>query len=253
MLMIKCCIAFGLLSTAVLISKPFFGDVLDKEYVKDNKLAQIIKTDSSEATKGIVWTTTYKFNENGWIIEKREHGTEVLTTHFTYDENGNLSETKTMNARGIIQATEKMVYDTKSRIKECEIRKIADKITISDKIEWIDDSTMHTTRVMNGTTSRFLKQYDSKKRLIDEMREDGSGLSYIYDGDLLLMKKQKAGAPNIERFEYDDYKRVSLIENANGIKSFIYGASGRLVSTNTKDDNGRTLAWERYEYAPTAN
>ena len=78
----------------------------------------------------------------------------------------------------------------------------------------------------------------------------------IYDGAVLMMKKNKANGPgggDIERYEYDDNQRISLIENTNNRRTFNYDGRGRLISTITKDDNERTLAFERYEYAPSTN
>ena len=90
------------------------------------------------------------------------------------------------------------------------------------------------------------------RKLIDETFENGKGITWVYDGDLLLMQKQKGGEPNIERYEYDDKQRVSLIENNYSRKSFNYDAAGKLISTNKKDENERTIAWERYEYTPSS-
>jgi hypothetical protein len=252
MIMMKCIFVIAVYSAVFIASRPFIGDVLDKDYVKKNKLSQIVKTDSSEATQGLVWTTLYKFNAEGLMIEKKEDGKEILTTVYTYDKNGNLAESKTNRPDGSILISEKMVYDVKNRLQESIIRKVAEKVTIMDKIEWIDENTRHTTRVINGTATRFLNAYDDKNRLIDETFENGKGTSWIYDGDLLLMQKQKDGAPNIERYEYDDNQRVNLIENNYSRKSFNYDGAGRLISTNKKDENERTIAWERYEYAPSS-
>lgn len=253
MLLIKCCIAFSAVSIAYFLSLPFSGDVLDREYVKQNKLSQIIKTDSSEATKGMVFTTTYKFNNEGLVIEKKEAGKDVLTTIYTYDDKGNLIDAKTTHPTGAVVITEKMVYDMNSRLKECEIRKIAEKVTISEKMEWVDNNTMQTTRVANGATSRFLTQFDSKKRMIDQTFENGSGTSVIYDGDIILMKKSKAGAPNIERYEYDNQSRVNLIENSYSRKTFQYNPSGKLTATRTENEVGQVMAWERFEYMTIEN
>jgi hypothetical protein len=252
MIMMKCIFVIAVYSAVFFANRPFMGNVLDKDYVKKNKFTQIVKTDSSEATQGMVWTTVYKFNAEGWVIEKKEEGKETLTTVYTYDKNSNLTESNTRRADGSLYVSEKMVYDMNNRLQESVIRKVVEKVTISDKIEWVDENTRHTTRVVNGTTSRFLNAFDDKKHLIDETFESGKGVTWVYDGDLLLMQKQKGGAPNIERYEYDDQQRVSLIENNYSRKSFNYDGAGRLISTNKKDENERTIAWERYEYAPSS-
>ena len=252
MIMMKCIFVIAIYSAAYLSTRPFMGDVLDKDYVKNNNLTQIIKTDSSEATQGMVWRTLYKFNAEGLVVEKKEEGKETLTTVYTYDKNGNMTESKTNRPDGSMYVSEKMVYDVKNRLQESVIRKLAEKVTITDKVEWVDENTRHTTRVTNGTTTRFLNAYDDKKHLIDETFENGKGITWVYDGDLLLMQKQKGGAPNIERYEYDDKQRVNLIENNYSRKAFNYDSAGRLISTNKKDENERTIAWERYEYTPSS-
>lgn len=256
MLTIKCSVIAAFLLTAYSDTQPFMGDVTDKEYVKQQKINQIVKTDSSAATLGQIRVTTYKFNEDGLLMEKREEGKEVLMTRFTYDSHGNLTESATLRPDGSIYSIEKMSYDDKNRLKESEIRRTAEKMTIKDNIEWVDDRTRHTTRVKNGETMRFLSVFDEQNRVLDETFDNGNGSMWVYyDGDFLLMKKNKTtdASGDIERYEYDESQRVTLIENANNRRAFNYGGKARLLSTITTDDNERTLAFERFEYVVSTN
>ena len=248
MLLFKCIFTLAFISVALFSSTPFYGDITDKNYVLQQGIGQVVKTDSSEATNGKVWVTVYKFNASGFIIEKKEEGLNNLTTQYSYDKSGNLTESTTTRVNGALYATETMVYDMNNRIIESRIRKVAEKITTNDKYEWIDDSTRHTTRVYNGISSRFITSYDANHRLVDESFENGTGNTWVYDGDLLLMKKNKVGSPNIERYEYDENHRVKLIDNSFSRKTFEYDSKGRVSKSVTKDDNERTLAWERYQY-----
>ena len=256
MLIFKCSLVAVFLLTAYFTTQPFIGDVTDKGYVKLQKIKEIVKTDSSAATLGQTRVTIYKFNEDGFLMEKREEGEETLMTRFTYDKNGNLIESATLRPDGSIYSIEKMGYDENNCLKESEIRRTAEKMTIKDNIEWVDERTRHTTRVRNGETMRFLSVFDEQKRIVDETFDNGSGSNWIYNGAVLMMKKNKANGPgggDIERYEYDDNQRISLIENVNNRRTFNYDGRGRLISTITKDDNERTLAIERYEYTPSTN
>lgn len=256
MLIFKCSLVAVFLLTAYFTSKPFVGDVTDKEYVKMQKVKEIVKTDSSASTLSQTRVTVYKFNEDGLLIEKKEEGKETLLTRFIYDKNGNLTESATLRPDGSIYSIEKMSYDNKNRLSESEIRLIAEKMTIKDNIEWVDERTRHTTRVRNGETMRFLSVFDEQNRIVDQTFDNGSGNNWIYDGAALIMKKDKANGPgsgNIERYEYDNNQRISLIEKVDNRRTFNYDGRGRLISTVTKDDNERTLAFERYEYAPSTN
>ena len=253
MLIFKCSLVVVFLLTAYLTAQPFVGDVTDKDYVKQQKIKEIVKTDSSANTLGQTRVTIYKFNEEGLLIEKKEEGKETLMTRFVYDENGNLKEAATLKADGSIHSIEKMGYDDKGRLNESEIRRTAEKMTIKDNIEWVDARTRHTTRVKNGETMRFLSVFDEQNRIVDETFDNGSGSNWIYDGAVLMMKKNKANAPDIERYEFDNQQRISLIENANNRRTFNYDGRGRLISTVIKDVNERTLAFERYEYAPSSH
>ncbi len=255
MLIFKCSLVAVFLLTAYFTAQPFIGDVTDKEYVKQQKINQIVKTDSSATTFGQTRVTIYKFNEGGLLVEKKEEGKETLMTRFTYDKNGNLTEAATLRPDGSIHSIEKMMYDNNNRLKESEVRLTAEKLTIKDNIEWVDERTRHTTRVRNGETMRFLSVFDEQNRIVDETFDNGSGNNWIYDGTVLMMKKNKINglSGDIERYEYDDNQRISLIENVNNRRSFNYDGRGRLISTITKDDNERTLAFERYEYAPSTN
>ena len=215
-----------------------------------------MKTDSSATTFGQTRVTIYKFNEEGLLVEKKEEGKETLMTHFTYDINNNMTESATLRPDGSIYSIEKMTYDNNNRLSESEIRRTAEKMTIKDNIEWVDERTRHTTRVRNGETMRFLSVFDEQNHIVDESFDNGRGNVWIYDGAVLMMKKNKPNGPgggDIERYEYDDNQRISLIENANNRRAFNYDGRGRLISTVTKDDNERTLAFERYEYAPSTN
>lgn len=232
---------------------PFLGDVTDKNYVKQQKISQIIKTDSSAATFGQIRTTTFTFDTDGVLTDKKEVGKEILTTRFMYDKIGHLLEAITLRADGSVYRSEKIIYDEKHRIKESELKCPSEKMAVSDNVVWVDDFTRHTTRVKNGETLRFLNAFNKQNQLVDETFDNGNGYVNIYNGTVLLMKKSKSNGKStgIERYEYDDNMHVKLIENPQSRRFFYYEANGLLTKTETKDANERKIAFERFEYVKT--
>jgi YD repeat-containing protein len=239
---------FQLISWA---QKPFSGDVSERDYINRFGYAQVTKTESGDSPNGSVVKTVFTFGENGVLGTKTVHGKEILTSQYTYDDNGNVLEVTTKNASGKPVSIEKYAYDQQSRLKNADTQLVADNVKKTETVMWLEDGSRHMTRLVNNKEVKILTNFDKYNRPLTEILEDGSVTEWAYTGTIPAMKKYKKGETilNVERYDYDASNRISTIENNQIRKVFTYDANNLLLKTETFDTNGVKIGWEKYEYS----
>jgi hypothetical protein len=237
--------------TISLAQKPFTGDVTDRDYLSRFGYTQITKTESGETAQSKPIKTVFTFGENNFLTTKTVEGKEILVSEYKYDDDGNTLEVTTKTANGKVFNTEKYAYDKQNRLKEAEINQPVANIKTIEKILWLEDATRHLTRTSNNKEVKILTSFDENNRPLSEFQEDGSATVWMYMGVLPVMKKSKMGETitNIERYDFDAFKRISTIENNQIRKVFTYNTANVLLKTETFDTNGSLIAWEKYEYS----
>lgn len=242
---------FSFFSIILVAQKPFTGDVTERDYINRFGYTQITKSESSEITQGTAIKTLYTFGENGFLRTKTVQNKEVLTSQYTYDDNGNVLEITTKNANGKLYTSEKYGYDKLNRVKESDIHHVADNNKTTEKVMWLEDETRHLTRFTKDKEVKYLTNFDKFNRPLSELVDDGSGTEWAYSDILPVMKKYKMGESilSIERYDFDTENRIAVIENAQIRKVFIYDNSNLLIKTEIFDTNGVKIGWETYEYA----
>jgi hypothetical protein len=238
-------------NTCVLAQKPFTGDVTDRDYLNRFGYTQITKTESGETAQSKPIKTVFTFGENNFLTTKTVEGKDVLVSEYKYDDNGNTVEVTTKTANGKLFSSEKYAYDKQNRLKEAEINQAAASVKTTEKIMWLEDATRHTTRTTNNKEVKILTSFDENNRPLSEFQEDGSATVWMYMGVLPVVKKYKMGEiiTNIERYDFDAFKRISTIENNQIRKVFTYNTANVLLKTETFDANGILIGWEKYEYS----
>jgi hypothetical protein len=242
---------FSLFQIISLAQKPFSGDVTERDYINRFGYAQITKTESGETPQSMPIKTLFNFGENSFLTTKIVQGKEVLTSQYTYDENGNVLEITTKNASGKLFRSEKYAYDKLNRLKDAESLWVAGNVKKTEKAMWLEDGSRHVTRMANDKEVKILTNFDKYNRPLTEIVEDGSLTEWSYMGNMPVMKKYKIGETitNIERYDFDAANRISSIENNQIRKVFQYDDKNLLLKTETFDTNGLKIAWEKYEYS----
>ena len=235
----------------LIAQKPFTGDVTDRDYLNRFGYTQITKSESGETTQGKVVKTVFIFGENSFLTTKTVQGKTVLTSQYTYDDNGNTTEITTNMANGKLHSLEKYIYDNQNRLKESEINQVVDNIKTTEKTMWLEDGSRHMTRITNDKELKLLTNFDKYNRPLTEFMESGSATEWSYMGILPVMKKYKMGETitNVERYDFDSENRISTLENNQIRKVFTYNSSNLLLKAETFDTNGVMIEWEKYEYS----
>ena len=184
---------FTLISIVAIAQKPFTGDVTDRDYINRIGFTQIIKTETSDATKGKTVKTTYNFGENGYLTERIVQNTETTTSQFSYDDKGNNIEITTKSSSGKVINSEKYAFDNLNRLSETEIRKTGENIKITERVQWIDENVRHLTRKTNDVETKILTNFDKYNRPISEVLEDATMTEWSYWGNIPVMKKVHNG------------------------------------------------------------
>jgi YD repeat-containing protein len=227
----------------------FMGDITDKNYVKKNKIEQVAYIEIKEGAKKEPRAVIYQFDENGFLTEKRESDMSLLISEYKYNKKGNLEKMMTKTGEDKAMSEAEYQYDAQNRLKESVTAR--GEVKTMEKITWIDEVTKQTEKTSGNETMKFLTQYDTKGRMIDESFADGKSSTWHYDTEgALIMKRIKGNGEiqEIEQYMYDAKKRIFKIENGIYTKTFFYNEKGLLEVVKLEDDNGKTVSTERYEY-----
>ncbi len=229
----------------------FVGDVSDKNYILKHNITDIIQTDSSASSKGKISKTRFSFDSYGRMSEKKvENDTQIISTRFVYDAKGHLITIRTTLGIDKPLSEEKFEYDPQNRLVKHETNDFVQKKSTTEQIEWIDELTRFTLRKTGDEEDRFLTVFTPDMRPLDMSYADGSGFMWLYADGLALIKKEKGEQPtlNIERYEYDTERRITLAEDIYSQKQYAYNLKGCLSNVEIRDSEGNKTGFQTFEY-----
>ncbi len=241
--------AFMIVSQFINAQTAFMGDVTDYAYINRYAFTQVVSTlKEQDKTPRVI---IYSFGENNKLVEKKEQqGKRTLIWQYAYDNNWNVTETKKVMNDELV-SVEKCTYDAENRLAYTATLRIEEKDSITEHITWVDTTTRHCKRFDGFKEVPTMTTFDEKKRPVNEVKTDGSGLEWAYVDDLLVMRKvkgDKQSIKDIDRYDYDNENRLRSIENALTQKTFHYDNSGLLTKIQVFDENGLMIGWEKFEY-----
>ena len=230
------------------------GKVMSAKYDSEGNAIESIDsagnkiTSTFDASGNRLTQTTYVVTENG---------TEERTTHYIYDDAGELIQT--VDADGNATSVERngngmmsAAVDSKGRRTEYEYdnRGNVTKIIYSDGTteEFEYDAEDRNTKTISRTGLVTRYSYDKVGNLLKQTDARGNTVTYTYDSNYnLLTTIDAAGA--VTTYAYDKLNRnTSITDDEGNITSFAY--NGLSLQTSTTDAKGKVT---EYKYDDNGN
>jgi RHS repeat-associated protein len=175
------------------------------EYIYDAVGNRLVKKDTA------IGDIVYRYNQNDWLLD--ESIGNVVTTAYTYDNNGN---TKT---RTIGTEITNYVWDTQNRLMGAAIS--ANGQTQQLAYEY-NINGMRTKSTVNGTgTTYLLDENRQYAQVLEEYSSSGIQSRYVYGAELDLLSQTRGTATSF--YLQDGHSGVRQLANAAGAITDQYG------------------------------
>jgi RHS repeat-associated protein len=179
------------------------------EYGYDAVGNRLLKKDTA------VGDIVYRYNQNDWLLD--ESVGNVVTTAYTYDNNGN-TKTKVAGTE-----TTNYVWDTQNRLAGATINNSG--VTTQQMAYEYNAEGMRTRSTVNGVETRYLldenRQY---AQVLEEYSSSGVQSHYIYGAELDLISQTRGTATSV--YLEDGHSGVRQLTNTTGTVTDQYGYDG---------------------------